>query len=128
TLSHHVARPGPPLIVFMSVRRNDNSTAFFSHWLTCQLPSAPGSATRTAPLSSSVSARSTALRTGPLVLGVKLSRRSKASSMVCCNPARSRSLRLAFLTLAFLAFLALLVGMAAPAREGYEDGRNRWRK
>ena len=31
TLSHHDALPGPPGIALMSLRRNDSSTAFFSH-------------------------------------------------------------------------------------------------
>ena len=31
TLSHHFAPSGPPLISSMSLRRNDRSTAFFSH-------------------------------------------------------------------------------------------------
>jgi len=31
TLSHHDALPGPPAIWPMSLRRNDSSTAFFSH-------------------------------------------------------------------------------------------------
>ena len=38
TLSHHDALPGPPEIAPMSLRRNDSSTAFFSHWLTLHLP------------------------------------------------------------------------------------------
>ena len=53
TLSHHVAPPGAPEMATMSLRRNDSSTAFFSHWLTVQ-PSAPFSATRTSPLSKQV--------------------------------------------------------------------------
>ena len=58
TLSHQVAPPGPPSMTALSLRRNDSSTAFFSHWLTFQEPgpSAPSifSATRASPLSSSV--------------------------------------------------------------------------
>src|SRR6266481_6008649 len=46
TLSHHDAFPGPPEIALMSLRRNDSSTAFFSHWLTFHLPLA----SRTSPL------------------------------------------------------------------------------
>ena len=58
----------------MSLRRNDSSTAFLSHWLT--LPVAVGlrSATRALPLSSRSSAASTASRTAPLVFGPILSR------------------------------------------------------
>lgn len=40
TLSHHDEPPGPPGIAVMSLSRNDSSTAFFSHWLTFQVPSA----------------------------------------------------------------------------------------
>src|ERR1700720_4642331 len=40
TLSHDDALPGPPGIALMSLRRNDSSTAFFSHWLTFHLPPA----------------------------------------------------------------------------------------
>jgi hypothetical protein len=40
TLSHQgVSAPGPPGIGATSFRRNDSSTAFLSHWLTCQAPS-----------------------------------------------------------------------------------------
>ena len=38
--------PGPPEIIDMSFRRKESSTAFFSHWLTCQPPLPSGSATR----------------------------------------------------------------------------------
>src|SRR6478672_13877759 len=69
TLSHHDALPGPPPIVVMSLRRNDSSTAFLSHWLTVHFPSPPRSATRALPLSSKSSAVSTASRTAPLVEG-----------------------------------------------------------
>src|SRR6185437_13564030 len=85
TLSHHTALPGPPGITSMSLSRNDSSTAFFSHWLTCQRPSAWRSATRASPRSSKLSALSTALRTAPLVLGPILSRLSKASSIVSAS-------------------------------------------
>src|SRR4029078_9386378 len=40
TLSHHAPLPRPPGITLMSLRRKDSSTAFLSHWLTCQWPSA----------------------------------------------------------------------------------------
>ena len=59
----------------MSLSRNDSSTAFFSHWLTFQLPSAWRSATRASPLSSRSSAVSIASRTAPCVaveIGVAL--------------------------------------------------------
>ena len=39
-MSHHEPPPGPPEMAHMSFRRKDNSTAFFSHWLTFQ-PCAP---------------------------------------------------------------------------------------
>ena len=38
-MSHQLAPPGPPAIGPMSLRRNESSTAFLSHWLTCHLPS-----------------------------------------------------------------------------------------
>src|SRR4051812_41623715 len=82
TLSHHDAWPGPPGITLMSLRRNDSSTAFLSHWLTLHLPSDPRSATRASPLSSSSSALSTASRTSPLVVVEMPSRASKALLMV----------------------------------------------
>src|SRR5262245_29312957 len=82
TLSHHTALPGPPGMTVMSLRRNDSSTAFLSHWLTCQVPFGPFSATRASPRSSRSSAASTASRTGPLVAGLTSLRFSKASSMV----------------------------------------------
>src|SRR3954464_10622549 len=81
-LSHHEAWPGPPGIALMSLRRNDSSTAFFSHWLTFHLPLASRSATRASPLSSSSSADSTASRTSPLVAVEMSSRASKALLMV----------------------------------------------
>ena len=55
TLSHQDGSPGPPLITAIGLSRNESSTAFLSHWLTVQ-PSAPFSATRTLPWSSSASA------------------------------------------------------------------------
>src|SRR5437763_692985 len=81
TLSHQAASPGPPGMTLLSLSRNDSSTAFLSHWLTCHLPSAPRSATRTRPRSSKSSAVSTASRTVPLVDGPMPSRASKASSI-----------------------------------------------
>src|ERR1051325_6222604 len=78
TLSHHDALPGPPEIALMSLRRNDSSTAFFSHWLTFHLPPSSRSATRASPLSSRSSAVSTASRTSPLVDVETPSRASKA--------------------------------------------------
>src|SRR6185312_1623218 len=85
TLSHQTALPGPPAITLMSLSRNESSTAFFSHWLTCQAPSAWRSATRALPLSSRSRAAATALRTAPLVFGPIVSRWSKASSMVLAS-------------------------------------------
>src|SRR6185312_14222180 len=85
TLSHHTALPGPPATTLMSLRRNESNTAFFSHWLTCQRPSAWRSATRAWPASSRPSASLTALRSAPLVLGPTLSRASKASSMILAS-------------------------------------------
>src|SRR4029078_6924834 len=40
TLSHQAVFPGPPGITLISLIRNERSTAFFSHWLTRQRPSA----------------------------------------------------------------------------------------
>src|SRR5450755_3059705 len=88
TLSHHEAWPGPPEIALMSLRRNDSSTAFFSHWLTFHLPLASRSATRTSPLSSSSSAESTAPRTSPLVAVEIPSRASNAALTVDSREAR----------------------------------------
>src|ERR1041385_3004103 len=85
TLSHHAALPGPPGMTLMSLRRNDSSTAFFSHWLTCHLPLGPRSATRACPESRSSTAELTALCTAPLVFGPILSRCSKASSMILAS-------------------------------------------
>src|SRR3546814_6526107 len=51
TLSHQVAPPAPPSMISMSLRRNDSSTAFFNHWLTCHVPPASRSATRKLPRS-----------------------------------------------------------------------------
>src|SRR5215472_10182958 len=82
TLSHQDALPGPPGMMLMSLRRNDSSTAFFSHWLTFHLPFDSRVATRASPLSSSSSARSTASRTSPLVAVETPSRASKAALMV----------------------------------------------
>src|SRR6185437_9529535 len=82
TLSHHDALPGPPGITLMSLRRNESSTAFLSHWLTFHLPLASRSATRASPLSRSSSAPSTASRTSPLVAVEMPSRASKAALMV----------------------------------------------
>src|SRR5262249_44698017 len=81
-LSHHTAWPGPPGISLISLRRNDNSTAFLSHWLTRQVPSLARSATRAAPRSNRSSACSTASRPAPLVPGPTSSRRSKAGLVV----------------------------------------------
>src|SRR5713101_1755291 len=66
----------------MSLRRNDSSTAFFSHWLTFHLPLASRIATRASPLSSRSSAWSTASRTSPLVAVETPSRASNARLMV----------------------------------------------
>jgi hypothetical protein len=75
-------RPKPPSMTALSAMRNDSSTAFLSHSLTCQ-PVAVGSATRTVPASSSASACSTASRTLAVTLaGVISARASKAASMV----------------------------------------------
>src|SRR6202040_1129440 len=81
TLSHHGAPPGPPAITCISFRRNDSSTAFFSHWWTCHSP-ACFSATRRRPESSASSACSTASRTEPPGDESRESRRSHASSMI----------------------------------------------
>src|SRR5450755_797937 len=88
TLSHHDAMPGPPDIALMSLRRNDSSTAFFSHWLTFHLPLASRIATRASPLSRRSSAESTASRTSPLVAAEMPSRASKAALMVDSREAR----------------------------------------
>ncbi len=80
TLSKAGAPAAPPSTTALSLRRNDSSTAFLSHWLTCQPPSAPRSATRALPLSSSSSAASTASRTS-LLAGVTVSRASHAASI-----------------------------------------------
>src|SRR5262245_44624565 len=82
-----MAFPGPPGITVISLRRNESSTAFLSHWLTDHVALAPRSATRAAPRSSRSSAASTASRTGPLVAGLIPSRCSKASSMVLASSA-----------------------------------------
>src|ERR1700694_3391142 len=82
TLSHHDALPGPPEIALMSLRRNDSSTAFFSHWLTFHLPLVSRTATRASPLSSRSSTCSTASRTSPLVAVEMPSRASNALLMV----------------------------------------------
>ena len=84
-MSHQVAPPGPPAMVVMSLRRNDRSTAFLSHWLTVQPPSSPRSATLALPLSRRSSAASTASRISPLVVGETASRFSKAASIVLCR-------------------------------------------
>src|SRR5271166_2313144 len=81
-LSHHATLPGPPAIMLMSCKRNESSTAFLSHWFTCQLPFVSRSATRASPRSSKASAASTAPRTAPLVVGPTPSRFSKASSTI----------------------------------------------
>src|SRR5262249_52987479 len=86
-LSHHAALPGPPPITPISLRRNESSTAFLSHWFTDQWPLAPRSATRALPRGSRSSAVSTASRTGPLVVGPMPSRCSKASSMILASSA-----------------------------------------
>ena len=85
TLSHHFDFPGPPPVNSMSFRRNERSTAFLSHWLVTHCVSlAPStfSATRASPESSMSSAVATALRIGPLVFRVILSRASQACSMM----------------------------------------------
>src|SRR5512134_743574 len=81
TLSNHDPPPGPPEIGLMSLSRNDNSTAFLSHWLTRHSPPI-FSAIRASPESSSASAASTASRIGLPVSKPTLSRRSHAASMV----------------------------------------------
>ena len=78
TLSHQVEPSGPPLIGPLALRRKESSTAFFSHWFTIQLPSAPFSATRALPESSMASASSTASRTSPFVSVDTLARSSQA--------------------------------------------------
>ena len=88
TLSHQGAPPGPPAMTAMSLRRNESSTAFFSHWCTTQPP--PFSRLRAvSPRSSSSSAASTASRTSPLVSKPIRSRSANAASMTstrlsCC--------------------------------------------
>src|SRR5208283_4800078 len=81
-LSHQVASPGPPPMIELSLRRNDKSTAFFSHWLTFQEfgPAAPAifSATRALPESRVSKAFSTASRTSPVVWGLIAERFSQA--------------------------------------------------
>src|SRR3990167_1088957 len=74
--------PGAPAgITRMSLQRKYSSTAFFSHSLTCQPPST-GSATRAAPDSSKLIARSTIGRTDWSISSVvRPPRRSKASSI-----------------------------------------------
>ena len=80
TLSHHTASSGAPEISFMSFRRKDSSTAFFSH--SCTFHSPPTfSATRRAPLSRASSAASTASRSAPLLVTPSCSRFSQAASM-----------------------------------------------
>src|SRR5687767_7310699 len=65
----------------LSLSRNDSSTAFFNHWLTCHWPLF-FSATRALPLSSSVIACSTASRiSAGALFGLSSARRSKAASM-----------------------------------------------
>ena len=86
TLSHQVASPGPPLTTSMSLRRNDSSTAFLSHWLTRHAPSV-FSATRACPPSRRRKASSTASRTAPRVAGVTAARSSQAASRVAARSA-----------------------------------------
>ena len=69
TLSHHAALPGPPSMTSMSLRRNDSSTAFLSHWLTCQELSPCRSATCASPRSSRSSAGLDRLAHRPLGRG-----------------------------------------------------------
>src|ERR1700712_3580106 len=88
TLSHHDALPGPPETALMSLRRNDSSTAFLSHWLTFHLPLDSRTATRASPLSSNSSAWSTASRTSPLVAVEMPSRASNAELIVDSREAR----------------------------------------
>ena len=73
-------RPDRRGSTLMSLRRNDSSTAFFSHWLTCQ-SSPTRSATRKRPSSRPASAASTASRTAPLVPVLSWSRFSQADLM-----------------------------------------------
>src|SRR5215475_2391127 len=86
TLSHHTAPPGASAMIFMSFRRKDSSTAFFSHSWTIHSPP-DFSATRNVPSSRPASAASTASRASPWLAGPKLSRTSQAALM-----ARARSL------------------------------------
>ncbi|GJE31412.1 hypothetical protein LDDCCGHA_1589 [Methylobacterium oxalidis] len=85
-MSHQGPPPGPPAIGAMSLRRKESSTAFLSHWLTCQA-SPTFSATRALPESSSASASSTASRTGPRVPVSMPARSSQAASMVVARSA-----------------------------------------
>ena len=86
TLSHQLAPPLEPEISYISVRRNDKSTAFLAHWFTCQsLPRF--SATRSLPLSSAESVASIASRASPLVAGLMPSRASHAVSMAASSAA-----------------------------------------
>src|SRR5690606_31475282 len=80
TLSHQTASPGPPLMTSIGLSRKESSTAFLSHWFTCQVPSLPRSATRASPRSRRSSAVSTASRISPRVPELIPSRCSKASS------------------------------------------------
>jgi len=89
TLSHHTASPGPPLMISIGLSLNESSTAFFSHWFTCQAPSSCRWATRAAPLSRRSSAVSTASRTSPRVAVETDSRSSNALSMIFSRFARS---------------------------------------
>jgi 2,3,4,5-tetrahydropyridine-2-carboxylate N-succinyltransferase len=76
--------PGAPEIASIGFSRNDNSTAFFSHWLTTHWPSSC-SAIRASPRSSAAMAASTAWRTSPRVAGPIVSRSSQARSITGCN-------------------------------------------
>src|SRR5690606_26683221 len=87
TLSHQLAPPGPPGIASIGLRRNDSSTAFFSHWCTIQV-SLRFSTTLSSPWSSRERAASTVSRTSPLVCVSMVSRRSKAASMMDCISGR----------------------------------------
>src|SRR5690349_8620593 len=75
----------------MSLQRKYSSTAFFSHWLTTQ-PSAPGSATRACPLSSSDIARSTRGRSLSIAPASSVARASKAASSSARSSASSAGL------------------------------------
>ncbi|OWK18818.1 hypothetical protein AJ88_02185 [Mesorhizobium amorphae CCBAU 01583] len=76
-------------MISIGLSRNDSSTAFFSHRLTCHLPSAWRSATRAVPRSSRSSADWMASRVSPRVAVEIVSRSSKAFSMVSSRLARS---------------------------------------